>query len=44
MKHYILLFLLLAGGQLQAQRVLRLDECRNMALEYNKNLKKGSPG
>ena len=42
MKHYILLFLLLAGGQLQAQRVLRLDECRNMALEYNKNLKKAA--
>lgn len=40
MKHYIFLFLLLGSLQVQAQRRLRLDECREMALEYNKTLQK----
>ena len=38
MKQYIIILLLLMGIQSQAQRVLTLQECRELALDYNKSL------
>ncbi|WP_372772809.1 TolC family protein [Mangrovibacterium sp.] len=38
MKRYIIIFLLLIGLQSQGQRVLTLQECRDLAIDYNKSL------